>query len=122
MPRFGSSRRTARPFSGFQVNFNLSNGELRYSGNEYRVPSPNFVCCCPTHSEDEFDLDVTHKSWSAVSSLQGDDDISPNSSDSEESTVPTWTGRSSQNDIKAELARAKEEIEYLKKMLAQKAS
>src|SRR6056300_347629 len=33
-------------------NFNLSNGELKYSGNEYRVPSPNFVCCCPSYQED----------------------------------------------------------------------
>lgn len=27
--------------------FNLTSGELKYTGNEYRVPSPNFVCCCP---------------------------------------------------------------------------
>jgi len=26
--------------------FNLSSGEIKYTGNEYRVPSPNFVCCC----------------------------------------------------------------------------
>jgi hypothetical protein len=41
-------------------NFNLSNGELKYSGNEYRVPSPNFVCCCPTHSEGDEDGDDEH--------------------------------------------------------------
>ena len=28
--------------------FNLTSGEIKYTGNEYRVPSPNFVCCCPT--------------------------------------------------------------------------
>lgn len=27
--------------------FNLTSGEIQYTGNEYRVPSPNFVCCCP---------------------------------------------------------------------------
>lgn len=27
--------------------FNLSTGEIKYTGNEYRVPSPNFVCSCP---------------------------------------------------------------------------
>jgi hypothetical protein len=27
--------------------FNLTSGEIKYTGNEYRVPSPNFVCCCP---------------------------------------------------------------------------
>lgn len=26
--------------------FNLSSGEIKYTGNEYRIPSPNFVCCC----------------------------------------------------------------------------
>lgn len=35
--------------------FNLSNGELKYSGNEYRLPSPNFVCCCPTYNDDDDD-------------------------------------------------------------------
>ena len=25
--------------------FNLATGEIKYTGNEYRVPSPNFICC-----------------------------------------------------------------------------
>merc|ERR1712025_1286312 len=56
-------------------NFNLSNGELRYSGNEYRVPSPNFVCCCPTHTEDEIgDFSIDHRisTISATSSVADD--------------------------------------------------
>jgi hypothetical protein len=105
-------------------NFNLCNGELKYSGNEYRVPSPNFVCCCPTHAEDDIDIDVPREnqftSISAASSLQGYDDMSPSCSDSEDSTVPTWTGRSSEDNVKAELAKAKEEIESLKKLLAER--
>ena len=107
-------------------NFNLSNGELKYSGNEYRVPSPNFVCCCPTHIEDDIDVDLSRENRfisttrSAASSLQGDDDMSPNSSDSEDSTMPTWTGRSSEENVKAELAKARIEIESLKKMLAER--
>lgn len=32
--------------------FNLSTGEIKYTGNEYRVPSPNFVCSCPMVSDD----------------------------------------------------------------------
>lgn len=28
--------------------FNLSSGEIKFTGNEYYVPSPNFVCCCPS--------------------------------------------------------------------------
>ncbi|KAL3767767.1 hypothetical protein ACHAW5_003586 [Stephanodiscus triporus] len=27
--------------------FNLTSGEIKYTGHDYRVPSPNFVCCCP---------------------------------------------------------------------------
>ena len=104
-------------------NFNLSNGELKYSGNEYRVPSPNFVCCCPTHAEDDV---VSHENFifsiSAVSSIQRNNDIdnSPSCSDSEDSTVPVWTGRSSEDTVKAELTKAIKEIESLKKLLAER--
>jgi 6-phosphogluconolactonase (cycloisomerase 2 family) len=37
--------------------FNLSNGQVKYTGNEYRVPSPNFVCCCPTYQQDDDEVD-----------------------------------------------------------------
>mmetsp|Transcript_9697 Transcript_9697/g.20284 ORF Transcript_9697/g.20284 Transcript_9697/m.20284 type:complete len:502 (+) Transcript_9697:164-1669(+) len=102
--------------------FNLSNGELKYSGNEYRVPSPNFVCCCPTHSEDDTDDLAFSPPENFVSSIRRTtyDDGSRSSSDSEESTVPTWKG-SSKNKVEAELARAREEIESLKKLLASRA-
>jgi len=33
-------------------NFNQSSGEIKFTGNEYRVPSPNFVCCCTIHDEE----------------------------------------------------------------------
>lgn len=32
--------------------FNLSTGEIVFTGHEYRVPSPNFVCSCPIAAED----------------------------------------------------------------------
>jgi 6-phosphogluconolactonase len=32
--------------------FNLSSGELKYTGHEYRVPSPNFICSCPLRYSD----------------------------------------------------------------------
>mmetsp|Transcript_22116 Transcript_22116/g.54720 ORF Transcript_22116/g.54720 Transcript_22116/m.54720 type:complete len:496 (+) Transcript_22116:311-1798(+) len=96
-------------------NFNLSNGELKYSGNEYRVPSPNFVCCCPTHSEDEDEVETPHEYIPTTASL-GD-----SSCDSEDSTVPAWTGRSSEENVKTELAKARAEIENLKKLLAERA-
>jgi len=106
-------------------NFNLSNGELKYSGNEYRVPSPNFVCCCPTHVEDDIDADILSNEYplysaSASSSLQGDDENSPTYSDSEDSTVPAWTGKPSEDNVKAQLAKAREEIESLKRLLAER--
>jgi len=101
-------------------NFNLSNGELKYSGNEYRVPSPNFVCCCPTHTEDDT-IDFPHENHSSTFSAAYVDDNSPNSSDSEDSTIPVWTGRSSDDKIKDELAKAREEIKSLKKLLAERA-
>jgi hypothetical protein len=41
--------------------FNLTSGEIKFSGNEYRVPSPNFICSCPMsdrYSDDDEDNDV----------------------------------------------------------------
>lgn len=37
-------------------NFNQCNGDLHFTGNEYRVPSPNFVCSCPLSNGDNTDL------------------------------------------------------------------
>ena len=95
-------------------NFNLSNGELKYSGNEYRVPSPNFVCCCPTYRDDIVPNDVqtngTALPISAASSESG--------SDSEDSTVPITRQKKQDDILREELASARREIEELKKLLA----
>jgi 6-phosphogluconolactonase (cycloisomerase 2 family) len=40
-------------------NFNLSSGRISYTGNEYRCPSPNFVCCCPLYQEEDDSHDVS---------------------------------------------------------------
>ena len=38
--------------------FNMCTGEIVFTGNEYRVPSPNFVCSCPVVAmTDEFNLE-----------------------------------------------------------------
>ena len=37
--------------------FSLSTGGLSWTGNEYYVPSPNFVCCLEPHIEE---FDSTH--------------------------------------------------------------
>eukprot|EP00539_Tryblionella_compressa_P016957 CAMPEP_0178852346 /NCGR_PEP_ID=MMETSP0746-20121128/21613_1 /TAXON_ID=913974 /ORGANISM="Nitzschia punctata, Strain CCMP561" /LENGTH=267 /DNA_ID=CAMNT_0020517985 /DNA_START=1 /DNA_END=804 /DNA_ORIENTATION=+ len=103
-------------------NFNLSNGELKYSGNEYRVPSPNFVCCCPTHQEDDTiqsSSEILSESM-VVSSSAVDAYDGSSCSDSEDSTVPVHRGQSSEQSLKEELAQAKLEIEALKKLLAEK--
>lgn len=106
-------------------NFNLSNGELKYSGNEYRVPSPNFVCCCPTYQDDD-DTRFASSSdlWTSVtvSTMTPHNNVvatyDESSSDSEDSTVPVRRGQESL--LKEELAKAKQEIEALKKLLAEK--
>jgi len=38
--------------------FDLSTGDIKYTGNEYRVPSPNFVCCCPMVADDVNNQDI----------------------------------------------------------------
>ena len=93
-------------------NFNLSNGELKYSGNEYRVPSPNFVCCCPTYDDESAVPTETSTTLEAALS------VSDSASDSEDSTVPIRTGTKTEAALRSELAKARMEIDELKKMLA----
>jgi hypothetical protein len=97
-------------------NFNLSNGELKYSGNEYRVPSPNFVCCCPTYQDDDAVEDTTNnKVLSSATSA-----VSDSGSDSDDSTLPIRRGTKNETVLMEELAIARQEILELKKMLAAK--
>jgi 6-phosphogluconolactonase (cycloisomerase 2 family) len=94
-------------------NFNLSTGEIRYTGNEYRVPSPNFVCCCPIQDDDSPPLAAPQAIQEIVSDGQR---ASPDSDlESDEScTMPT-----SKTDYMAEqLAKAHREIEELRRQLA----
>lgn len=104
-------------------NFNLSNGELKYSGNEYRVPSPNFVCCCPSYQDDGDDIDLSEPSPSSVPVALSSNAsaCSDGASDSEESTIPVWQGEKSEITLQEELAQARVEIEELKRLLSQKA-
>ena len=102
--------------------FNLSSGELKYTGNEYRVPSPNFVCCCPTYQDDDTpvnELEISPiKTRSPLRKMPSDS----GSISSDDSTVPTEPSNSSkgnngEDSLRAELQRAQEEIANLKKML-----
>jgi hypothetical protein len=125
-------------------NFNLSNGELRYSGNEYRIPSPNFVCCCSPNttiipasvSTNLLLMQQTAKSGvvGTVESINNSNGLQnrtrseslgdSSSSDGEGSTFDTklrtkksGEGNDEDSNLKEELARAKLEIEDLRKML-----
>lgn len=102
--------------------FNLSSGEIKYTGNEYRIPSPNFICCCPIHQEDD---DETIKYDAIPMTITGGNGRSVERSgesdtESEESTIPTTIHRSmssSKEDLKTELEKARSEIAELKRML-----
>jgi len=102
-------------------NFNLSNGDLRYSGNEYRVPSPNFICCCPTHLDDS-SIDIRDSELSSVpAELHGSDiDTAYDSEDSAVRIVETEPKKQDETQLLDELNKAKQEIAELKKLLAAK--
>jgi 6-phosphogluconolactonase len=95
-------------------NFNLSNGELKYSGNEYRVPSPNFVCCCPTYQDDDAVEDTTNNKLLYLATSA----VSDSGSESDDSTILITRGAKNESVLIEELAMARQEIEELKKMLA----
>lgn len=89
--------------------FNLTTGAIQFSGNEYRVPSPNFVCSCPMvdrYSDDE-DNDVPM--------AFGNGNILHNTG-SVPSSVEFDSSRKSSVDHELQLAR--KEIEVLKRQIA----
>jgi len=98
-------------------NFNLSSGELKYSGNEYRVPSPNFVCCCPSYQDDDSDEIEEEQAAPVFSSNVS---ACSDNSESEESTMHVREGDKNQLTLQEQLAQARLEIEELKRLLAAK--
>lgn len=91
--------------------FNLTSGEIKYSGNEYRVPSPNFVCSCPINDrdgDDEHHLEL-EKVGHRVHSY-GED---------YSSTIPTSVEIDhSKKAAESELEIARKEIAELKKQIS----
>ena len=88
-------------------NFNQSSGEIKFTGNEYRVPSPNFVCSCPIH-EDDIPADIVVSNGISQSS----ETISNEESDG--STISVNEKKKLEND----LANALAEVERLKANIA----
>lgn len=93
--------------------FNLTSGEIKYTGNEYRVPSPNFVCCCPM--VDRYS-DGDNQAYEKVGYTF------PAVEDNVSSTVPTSVEfdptKKNSMDIQSELELARKEIAELKKQLS----
>mmetsp|Transcript_473 Transcript_473/g.1326 ORF Transcript_473/g.1326 Transcript_473/m.1326 type:complete len:453 (-) Transcript_473:279-1637(-) len=100
-------------------NFNLSSGEITFTGNEYGVPSPNFVCCCPLSGvEDSVDEHVGQLEDTVMVPRKKSDAADDNASSASDgsSTVPTELP--AQKDLIDELKRAREEIASLKEQLS----
>lgn len=88
--------------------FNLSTGEIKYTGNEYRIPSPNFVCCCPLR-DNEVIASPVERVTEVDFRVTDDSDV-----ESEESTIPTEDSKT----LKRELIKAQRELQELKQKLA----
>jgi hypothetical protein len=100
-------------------NFNLSSGEMQYL-QEYRVPSPNFVCCCPMSRDDDDEkgeptATPPHETTviDNLTVVQHPESLSDSSQQSVNSCIPTLL----EKDVHEELARARAEIEQLKAAL-----
>jgi 6-phosphogluconolactonase len=97
-------------------NFNLSSGEIKYTGNEYRVPSPNFICCCPMYQDD--DVPHAEEETSIVSNINlvKKESTVTNCEDSDKSCLTAE--QDSKPNYEQELAYARQEIEQLKQQLS----
>jgi len=112
--------------------FNLTSGEMKYTGNEYRVPSPNFVCCCPMvdryssdehNNNDDVRVDTTTGATTyvvATSSTENDCNFVPTSVEcGEQAEVGTLTNVDATLGLQVQLELARNEIEQLKLRISQ---
>ena len=101
-------------------NFNLCSGEIKFTGNEYRVPSPNFVCCCPIYGDDNYQ--TTSILENASMALPVPEEIGLTDSDAD-TTIPTnQSSGLSKKELERELEQARREIDVLKKMMSDMAT
>lgn len=101
--------------------FNLSTGEMKYTGHEYRVPSPNFICSCPHRGSDDAPASISfQESMNVPSSLRGITSmVAPDrlDSDMEESDGSTMAVGDTEA-LQKQLAEALRQVEDLKAQLA----
>lgn len=92
--------------------FNLSSGEIKYTGNEYRVPSPNFVCSCPVR-DDIVDLPVPLSVQGGIVLLGSDTESDFGESDG--STLEV--NKNSNKELQKQLAQALHQVQHLQQRL-----
>jgi 6-phosphogluconolactonase len=97
-------------------NFNLSSGEIKYTGNEYRVPSPNFVCCCPMYGDDDDDM-PTEAATTQVSSVPRMTEPEEESCESDLSCTVPFSVNTKEGKLD-ELSLARLEIAELKQQIS----
>lgn len=94
--------------------FNLTSGEIKYSGNEYRVPSPNFICSCPLIDRDGGDEDnIDHDKVGHHFHLTED-----NSSAIPTSVEINYSKEEAATKLRSELEVARKEIAELRKQIS----
>ena len=90
----------------------MTSGEIKYTGNDYHVPSPNFVCCCPLVDRDSYEYDAPTNEEVGFTT----------SANTTNCTVPTSVEIDSLEknnvDLPSELELAREEIADLKQQLS----
>ena len=93
--------------------FNMTSGEIKYTGNDYHVPSPNFVCCCPLADRDSYEYDAAPTNEEVGFTT---------SANTTNNTVPTSVEFDHSNkynvDLPSELELARKEIADLKQQLS----
>lgn len=100
--------------------FNLGTGQIRFTGNEYRVPSPNFVCCCPVYQDND-ETGESEREGNPINNAVPRRLLGRHPSDSDScsdsSTVRVTDGMSNDKDLQEMLSQANLEIAELRRQL-----
>jgi 6-phosphogluconolactonase len=107
-------------------NFNLCSGEIKFTGNDYRVPSPNFVQCCPIYGDDEHQttsilLNATSMEREPIleEKLVPSEIVTDSDAETFKSTIPAnQSPKIGRKELEMELEAARREIDELKKQMS----